>query len=274
MKIRGCGLLLCAVMCGAQTAAGAAEARPGGAAKEPAENGVRIERVEPEDKAERDKAARDEAAERARVDAVAARPLPVPTPLKRVAGDAIFKEAYADVYGILSGDNECSRFFGGAATAARVFNGLAARLTPGKLQSARTGSTMSGDAFDVIHQPTGHKSRLFEKAVINSEGPFYRRRMTSGDAFVPNIGSFGAATSAARALILLHELGHLLRGPDGKWLLRDDGDNESLSMRNTALVEENCGEQLKALDARPERREADDAATRLAAEAAQSPDEF
>ena len=92
---------MCAVFYGAQAAAGAEDARAAGL-KEPGETGVRIEKVEPED-----------TSERARAEAVAAKPLAVPTPLGRVAGDVFYQKAYADVYRILSVDNECSRYYGG-----------------------------------------------------------------------------------------------------------------------------------------------------------------
>lgn len=269
MKLRSY-VLAAAALCGAHAAADAAER------KEPAETNVRIERVEKESKESpaAGPSGEAEAAERARVEAVTRLAVPVPTPLVRLQGDETFQKAYADVYRILSEDNDCSRFFGGREVAARVFNGLAARLKPARLGSVRTGSTMTGGSYDVLHAPTGHKSRLFEKSFINSDGPFYRRRIAQGAA-VPDIGSYQPATREARALILLHELGHLLRGADGGWLLEDDGGDELLSKRNTALVERNCGDELKALSAPPARPQAeeDESAQRHAAESgSQSPD--
>jgi hypothetical protein len=46
--------------------------------------------------------------------------------------------------------------------------------------------------------------------------------------------------------MLLHELGHLIRGPAG-WLLPNDGGDAALSDRNTRTVESRCSEQLLAL---------------------------
>lgn len=263
MKLRGCALI-CAVFYGAQGAAGAEGARAAGL-KEPGETGVRIERVEPED-----------TSERVRAEAAAAKPLAVPTPLGRVAGDTFYRKAYADVYRILSAENECSRFYGGPARAALVFNKFAERLRPGRLPEARTGSRMSGGDMSVVHAPTGLTYRLFEQAVLNSEGPFYRRQVSSGVNPMPGIGKYGPATREARALILLHELGHLVRGADGAWLLKDDGHDSSLSARNTELVEDRCGAQIRGLATEPgEPRAADDAAGRLLADAAEpAPDEF
>jgi len=261
MKLQTCALM-CAVFYGAQVAAGAEAVRSAGW-KEPGETNVRIERVEPEPTG------------RARAEATAPRPRAVPTPLGRIAGDAVFRKAYADVYRILSVENECSRFYGGPARAALVFNKFAERLRPGPLPEARTGSRMSGGDMSVTHAPTGETYRLFEQAVLNSDGPFYQRQISSSASPIPNIGRYGPATREARALILLHELGHLLRGADGKWLLKDDGRDESLSVRNTELVEDKCGAQIKALAAeRDAPRGANDAAARLAAETGPSPDEF
>ena len=37
--------------------------------------------------------------------------------------------------------------------------------------------------------------------------------------FVPGVGAFQPNTREARTLILLHELAHLIRGKDGRWLI-------------------------------------------------------
>ena len=254
---------MCAVFYGAQGAVGAEGAGAAGL-KEPGETGVRIERVEPED-----------TSERARAEAAAAKPLAVPTPLEGIAGDPFYRKAYADVYRILSAENECSSFYGGPARAALVFNKFAERLRPGRLSEVRTGSRMSGGDISVVHAPTGQTYRLFEQAVLNTEGPFYRRQMSSGVSPMPGIGKFGPGTREARALILLHELGHLVRGADGRWLLKDDGHDSSLSARNTDLVENRCGAQIRALATEPDGpRAAEDAAGRLAAADGPAPDEF
>ncbi|MCA1616208.1 MAG: hypothetical protein LC800_19320 [Acidobacteria bacterium] len=226
---------------------------------------MRSERIEPE-----------ESAERARAEAAAAKkPRAVPPPLGHVAGDDLYRKAYADVYRILSAENACSRFYGGPARAALVFNKFAERLRTGWLPEARTGSSMSGGYYNVTHAPTGQTYRLFEKAVLNNEGPFYRRHVSAGANLIPRVGGFGPATREARALILLHELGHLLRGADGEWLLKDDGHDAHLSARNTAVVEDNCGAQIRALAAQPDApRAADDVAARLAAESGPPPDEL
>jgi len=47
--------------------------------------------------------------------------------------------------------------------------------------------------------------------------------------------------------MLLHELGHVVRGESGAWLLPDDGADESKSRNNTQKIEDICGDQIKNL---------------------------
>ena len=63
------------------------------------------------------------------------------------------------------------------------------------------------------------------------------------------VGRFAAETRQAKALLLLHEMGHLVGTPDGGWLLPSDGGNPELSERNTRTVESQCLKQLLALGA-------------------------
>ncbi|HKS30634.1 MAG TPA: hypothetical protein VJS44_22600 [Pyrinomonadaceae bacterium] len=174
--------------------------------------------------------------------------LPVPTPLaiarKR---DATYKSAYHDVYHILSTPNPCSSFFGGPGVAVEVLNHLFKELDTTKLSSTKTSMVMSGPTRRVINARTGINYRLFEKAAINRSGPFYQRKVTSAEPLVPNVGSFEPDTREARATILLHELGHLLQGSNGQWLLPNDGDSDEQSQKNTSTIEERCGEQIKQL---------------------------
>ena len=48
-------------------------------------------------------------------------------------------------------------------------------------------------------------------------------------------------------LILLHELGHLMKRNDGNWLLADDNKADTVSRDNSKKILEVCGEQIKAL---------------------------
>ena len=47
--------------------------------------------------------------------------------------------------------------------------------------------------------------------------------------------------------MFLHELGHMVKGESGAWLLPDDGKDESQSRDNTRKVEDVCAEQIKNL---------------------------
>jgi hypothetical protein len=47
--------------------------------------------------------------------------------------------------------------------------------------------------------------------------------------------------------MFLHELGHVVQGASGDWLLPDDGFDDSTSRENTKKVENVCGEQIKNL---------------------------
>ncbi|HEX8745624.1 MAG TPA: hypothetical protein VF717_00385 [Pyrinomonadaceae bacterium] len=174
--------------------------------------------------------------------------LPVPTPLALARKrDSVYRSAYHDVYHILSSPNPCSSFFGGPGVAVEVLNQLFTELDTTKLSSTRTSMVMSGPTRRVVNARTGVNYRLFEKAVINTSGPFYQRKVTSSAPLVPNVGSFEPDTREARATILLHELGHLLQGSNGSWLLPNDGDSDEQSQKNTGTIEERCGAQIKEL---------------------------
>lgn len=172
--------------------------------------------------------------------APAARPLPVPTPLdaRRLAE----ADSYQHVFRILTGENPCSRFFGGPAKAAEAFNQFARQLSLRRLDDPRVAVRMSGDYTRYVNNETGAAYRLFDKATINSEGP-----LGVGRASRVQIGRYAAHTPQARALVLLHELGHLVEGPAGDWLLPNDGGDGDMSERNTRKVEAHCSDQLKAI---------------------------
>ena len=106
---------------------------------------------------------------------------------------------------------------------------------------------MSGLTRTVKSMRTGVSYRLFDKAVINTAGPFYNMKLSVASPTVPNVGSFRPNSPEARATILLHEMGHLIQGADGHWLLPNDGNNAEQSKQNTATIEDRCGEQIKEL---------------------------
>jgi hypothetical protein len=174
--------------------------------------------------------------------------LPAPTPLDAVAEGLADRESYEDVFRVLKDDNSCSRFFGGPNRAVGVFNQFARRLRSRSLgaEASAIAIRMSGGYTKYHDDLTGASYRLFKEATINSSGPFATRVLASWSARM-QVGRFPAQTRQARALVLLHELGHLIEGADGRWLLPDDGHDAALSERNTRTVESVCAKQLLAL---------------------------
>lgn len=182
-------------------------------------------------------------AEAVEVAAPPAAAAPAPTPLDLSSGQVVDKPSYSDVFRVLKDDNACSRFFGGARLAVTVFNQFTSRLQLKRLGASAVGVVMTGEYTNYTDMRTGQSYRLFEQASLNSDGPF----RPQGAARM-RVGSFPAETRQARALMLLHELGHLIKGKDGSWLLDNDGGNSSLSESNTKEVETHCRTELLALD--------------------------
>ena len=169
-----------------------------------------------------------------------------PQPLVFSHKDYELTQAYADVFKILSDENSCSDFYGGPRKATTVLNGFVPLVQSHRLLKELS-FEMTGRPR-IIHNPITRLSyRLFDKAVVNSDGSFYRRRLDSLHRFPADVGSFPPGTRQARALILLHELGHLMEGDDGAYLLPDDGHDGALSNRNTLLVQHACRGQLETL---------------------------
>jgi hypothetical protein len=169
---------------------------------------------------------------------------PQPTPLDHEAEGLAVGETYGDVFRALKDDNSCSRFFGGPRVAVRVFNEFARSLRRKTMGAGGVGLVMSGSYTWYQDARSGASYRLFDEAAVNSDGPFFAVPPPSGTRF--RVGRFPAATRRAKALMLLHELGHLVRGPAG-WLLPNDGNDAALSDRNTRTVESRCLDQLLAL---------------------------
>ncbi len=174
-------------------------------------------------------------------------PLPVPTPFGAAAVKLADRDSYEDAYAVLSRENSCSRFFGGPAVAVEVLNSLALRLRRKNLGDGELAIRMSGDYENYRNLRTGGSYRLFKEASLNTAGPFSRRAEIHGPEPERTIGRFPARSRQGRALVLLHELGHLIRGPNGAWLLPNDGYDAAQSERNTQAVEDRCVEQLLAL---------------------------
>jgi hypothetical protein len=172
----------------------------------------------------------------------------VPEPTSQVVkNDERLNTAYYDTMSILRSPNQCSAFFGGSESSVYVFSSFMAKVTRSQLPVG-VGVKMSGDYTNVLNATTQLRFRLFEKASINTAGPFYQRRVSMmSTPTVFGIGSFPPSSRQARVLMLLHELGHLMRGSDGKWLLPDDGKDMFDSLENTRKVELICGEQIRDL---------------------------
>ena len=150
-------------------------------------------------------------------------------------------EAYLDAFSILKEDNTCSAFYGGPA-AIEVLNQLKLQLKP-RLLDGSVAVRMSGSTTNHMSLHDALSYRLFQKAELNLEGPFYRRVFYSGKS----IGGFPPNTREARVTILLHELGHLIGRRDRQWLLPNDGASEDLVRENTKRVIGFCGEQIRRL---------------------------
>jgi hypothetical protein len=168
------------------------------------------------------------------------------TALPPQVGLTALERAYVDTAGILEKQNGCSQFFGGMESR-KVLDELVMSLRERSLNDCRTGLRMSGLFSHYVHSETGISYRLFAEAELNSRGPFYRSKVFPAEPFVPNVGSFRPNTRAARVLILLHEVAHLIKGNNGTWLIPDDGGNPLLSRQNTRTVESRCEQQIRAL---------------------------
>lgn len=158
----------------------------------------------------------------------------------------LIDKTYLDAYTILQESNSCSRFFGGPRIGTVVLNSLYPRLETSSIEN-HVGINMSGPITFVTDFQTGVSYRLFKRALVNLMGPFYRSANSKSQGFFHKIGNYPANTREARVTMLLHELGHLLRGPDGGWLLPDDGDSHVQVAANTATIMNKCSEQIKSL---------------------------
>jgi hypothetical protein len=169
-----------------------------------------------------------------------------PLPSEFIAKDQVLEAVYYNTISILSTSNRCSEFFGGPAASVQVFNQLMGQVRKDSLSST-VAMRMHGATFNAEDARTGVRYRLFSKVSINTNGPFFKKKNFNSERSVFGVGSFGPNTREVRVLILLHELGHLMRGQDGTWLLPDDGGNEEISRNNSYKIEEVCGNQIKSL---------------------------
>jgi hypothetical protein len=170
----------------------------------------------------------------------------IPQPRVFARKDWDMTQTYADVFKILSTKNSCSDFYGGPHAATTVLNDLVEHVKPEPL-FREISFQMGGRLRFVRNTSAGVLYRLFDKATVNTNGAFYQRRVNPMRNIPSNVGSFLPGSRHARALILLHELGHLIEGKDGAWLIPDDGHDVEQSRANTLRIQEICRLQLKAL---------------------------
>lgn len=153
-------------------------------------------------------------------------------------------KAYLDTFTILREDNPCSRLYGGPG-AIEALNELMRVLRPSYIDR-HIAVRMSGQTTIYRNAVTGFSFRMFEKAEVNMVGSFYRGS-TPSERRVALIGDFQPNTRKTRVALLLHELGHLVRGADKKWVLSDDGHDLELSAKNTEYVVDVCRNEIESV---------------------------
>jgi hypothetical protein len=155
-------------------------------------------------------------------------------------------QGYSDAYMILSKDNKCSGFYGGPRAATTVLNALVTHVKAEQLY--REVSFQMGGKLQIVRDTSANVLyRLFDRITVNSVGSFYQRRSDPMRNIPADVGSFLPGSRVARVLILLHELGHLIQGENGEWLLPDDGFDGQKSRANSLRVEQICRAQLDEL---------------------------
>jgi hypothetical protein len=169
--------------------------------------------------------------------------LPPPSPL--ITQDKVLGSAYYDTLNILRSKNPCSDFFGGPDSV-DIFNQLVGRIRK-SVFSVGIAMRMSGPTTNIHDARTKKNYRSFDKVSLNSNGPFYRKTTALWEPTVPKVGTFEPNTKEARVLIFLHELGHVMKGSDGYWLLPDDGKDETLSRANSYKIEDVCEDEINSL---------------------------
>ena len=154
------------------------------------------------------------------------------------------EKAYLDVYAILREENSCSSFYGGPR-AIDALNELIRQIKPAYFERA-IALRMKGSVMYAFNNTTGLSYRVFEKAEINANGPFYRMSIFPADSSMSRVGEFMPNTREARMTILLHELGHMIEIAKGRWVLPNDGNDSNTSKENTKKVIEICRKQIKS----------------------------
>ncbi len=165
--------------------------------------------------------------------------------LPLIAKDRVLRTAYYDTVSILTSNNACSDFFGGPGVV-DIFDQLISKARKEHFPR-NIGMQLSGSTINVFNSDSKKAYRVFERMSINTNGPFYRRKFSNWELSMSPVGRFEPNTREARVLMLLHELGHAVRGDDGDWLLPDDGRDAELSKSNTSKIERVCKDQIRDL---------------------------
>lgn len=147
--------------------------------------------------------------------------------------------AYLDAFTILRTENPCSAFFGGPFAIAAL-NELVQQLKP-RFLDKKIAIRMSGKTTLIESHLTGFRFRSFEKAEVNLDGLFFREGRR------PVANGFRANMRETRVVVLLHELGHMVKNKEKQWVLPDDGSSPSLSVQNSEAVVSVCRQEIKAL---------------------------
>lgn len=156
----------------------------------------------------------------------------------------LLDQAYLDAYTILNYDNPCSRFYGGRLSITALTE-FVRQLKPTHIDR-KVALRMSGPTTTFQSYMTGFKFRLFEKAEINLSGSFFKSRAPS-ERYAGIVSEFQPNTRETRLVVLLHELGHLVKNEDDNWVLPDDGADASLSVDNSRKVVTACRDEIKAI---------------------------
>jgi len=156
----------------------------------------------------------------------------------------LLDRAYLDGFTILNDENECSRFFGGQL-AIEALTQLILQLKPRYLER-NIAIRMSGTTTTYQSNRTGFSFRLFDKAEINLASSFFRSNMNS-ERLASVTPVFRPNTRETRVVVILHELGHLVKTPDNRWVLPDDGADPLVSLENTERVVAVCRQQIESL---------------------------
>jgi hypothetical protein len=184
-----------------------------------------------------------------------------------------FQEAVDAARNILQGDNDCSKFFGGAGITALVEIEKFVKNAGSKAYASFQGDNKTGIQMDIPTQVNRSDlpllAGLFDyfaiapnNVRINSNGAF---AMAAGNN-LPRFGNYNAGSLRSRVLQLLHEVGHLVvirtdktvrfiksnkqKRPFEQWkltpLLPLDGkaDQKDLSAANTKRVLDACRSEI------------------------------